>query len=58
MPHATAVPLCPAAGCAALHECFCTADEHCGAGHECVPGHEFPEYRVCAPLQPQPKHEL
>ncbi|PNW85242.1 hypothetical protein CHLRE_03g177600v5 [Chlamydomonas reinhardtii] len=45
-------------GCAARMDCFCTADEHCGRGHVCVPGHEFPEYRVCAPIEQQERHEL
>ncbi|KXZ56870.1 hypothetical protein GPECTOR_1g785 [Gonium pectorale] len=45
-------------GCAARLECFCTADEHCGPHHECVPGYEFPEYKVCAPATDKSKHEL
>ncbi|PNH07915.1 hypothetical protein TSOC_005579 [Tetrabaena socialis] len=45
-------------GCAARQDCFCVADEHCAANHQCVPGHEFPEYRVCAPRVENTKHEL
>lgn len=45
-------------GCAANLDCFCTADEHCGAGHVCVPGYVFPEYKVCAPVKDNSKHEL
>ncbi|GFR41090.1 hypothetical protein Agub_g1731 [Astrephomene gubernaculifera] len=45
-------------GCAIHLDCFCTADEHCGANHQCVSGYEFPEYKVCAPVIDKSKHEL
>ncbi|KAG2500003.1 hypothetical protein HYH03_002285 [Edaphochlamys debaryana] len=45
-------------GCAARLDCFCMADEHCGPAHRCVPGEEFPEFKVCAPSEDRSKHEL
>ncbi|GLI69127.1 hypothetical protein VaNZ11_013682 [Volvox africanus] len=45
-------------GCAVRMDCFCTTDDHCGPDHECVPGNEFPQYRVCAPVTDKSKFEL
>lgn len=35
--------------CQLDRSCYCTADEHCADGFECVPSIAFPEYTSCRP---------
>ena len=40
-------PYTPFPKCATTNACYCSADEHCAPGFECVPAISLPQYKIC-----------